>query len=118
LPPLLGLDPKWGAAGLTASAGIAGWLEFFLLRRALNLRIGVTGLPVRLLTGLWAAALTGAGAGLGVGAWITLSRPLAQAVLVLTPFGIVYLGLTMTAGLPEAGAVARRLIGRSQPDNR
>src|SRR5438874_3224995 len=27
LPPLIGIDPKWGAAGLTASAGIAGWVE-------------------------------------------------------------------------------------------
>src|SRR5205085_9093020 len=34
LPRLLGLDQQWGAAGLTASAGIAGWVEFFLLRRS------------------------------------------------------------------------------------
>src|SRR5205807_1964996 len=27
LPPLLGIDPKWGVAGLTVSAGIAGWIE-------------------------------------------------------------------------------------------
>ena len=25
LPPLLGIEPKWGVAGLTASAGVAGW---------------------------------------------------------------------------------------------
>ena len=43
-----GIDPRWGAAGLTASAGIAGWVEFLLLRRALNRRIGPTGLPARL----------------------------------------------------------------------
>ena len=34
LPRLLGIDPRWGAAGLTASAGMAGWVEFVLLRRA------------------------------------------------------------------------------------
>jgi putative peptidoglycan lipid II flippase len=45
LPHLIGIDPKWGAAGLTASAGLAGWIEFALLRRALNQRIGRTGLP-------------------------------------------------------------------------
>jgi putative peptidoglycan lipid II flippase len=28
LPHLLNKDPRWGAAGLTASAGIAGWIEF------------------------------------------------------------------------------------------
>src|SRR5262249_39761314 len=45
LPRLLGIDLKWGAAGLTASAGIAGWVEFLMLRRTLNKRIGKTALP-------------------------------------------------------------------------
>ena len=31
LPRLLGLDQRWGAAGLTVSAGIAGWVEFMLV---------------------------------------------------------------------------------------
>ncbi len=33
-----GVDPFWGAAGLTASAGFAGWVEFTLLRRGMNLQ--------------------------------------------------------------------------------
>ena len=36
LPPMLGLDRKLGAVGLTASAGLAGWVEFYLLRRDLD----------------------------------------------------------------------------------
>src|SRR3984885_12619033 len=36
LPRLLGLDQRWGAAGLTVSAGIAGWVEFMMLRRGLQ----------------------------------------------------------------------------------
>ena len=40
LPRWLGLAPEWGAAGLTASAGIAGWVEMLLLRATLNARIG------------------------------------------------------------------------------
>ncbi|HEV8176847.1 MAG TPA: murein biosynthesis integral membrane protein MurJ, partial [Gemmatimonadales bacterium] len=28
LPLQLGIDPRWGAAGLTVSAGLAGWIEF------------------------------------------------------------------------------------------
>ena len=39
LPRLLGLDQRWGTAGLTASAGIAGWLEFLLLRAAMHKRM-------------------------------------------------------------------------------
>lgn len=117
LPPLLGIDPRWGAAGLTASAGVAGWLEFLLLQRGLNRRIGATGLPVRLLSGLWAAALAGAAAGLAAGRWITLAHPWARAALVLAPFGLVYVGLTLAAGLPEARTIGRRIMGRSSPDN-
>src|SRR5208337_5404191 len=56
LPLWIGIDPRWGVAGLTASAGIAGWVEFTLLRRTLNARIGRTGLPASLVAQLWFAA--------------------------------------------------------------
>src|SRR5437870_9190295 len=45
LPRWLGVASMWGAAGLTASAGMAGWVELLLLRSTLNQRIGRTGLP-------------------------------------------------------------------------
>ena len=48
-PRWLGIDPRWGVAGLTASAGVAGWVEFTLLRRGLNRRIGPTGVPAPLV---------------------------------------------------------------------
>ena len=60
LPGWLGIDPRWGVAGLTASAGVAGWVEFTLLRRALNRRIGSTGLPVSLTVRLWGSAAAAA----------------------------------------------------------
>src|SRR6202012_4612930 len=53
LPHYLGLSPRWGAAGLTLSAGIAGWLEFFLLRRALQRKIGVVPAGWPRLLRLW-----------------------------------------------------------------
>ena len=56
--------PEWGAAGLTASAGVAGWVEFVLLRRRLGARIGPTGLPAGLLPRLWASAVIAAGRGM------------------------------------------------------
>jgi putative peptidoglycan lipid II flippase len=63
LPGLLGVDRKLGAAGLTASAGVAGWVEFFLLRREMDKRIGQTRLvPARMLR-LWGAAPLHARAG-------------------------------------------------------
>ncbi|MCA1555571.1 MAG: murein biosynthesis integral membrane protein MurJ, partial [Acidobacteria bacterium] len=57
LPPAIGIEPRWGVAGLTVASGIAGWVEFFLLRRTLNRRIGRTGLPVAYISKLWLAAL-------------------------------------------------------------
>ena len=56
LPAALGIDARWGTAGLTASAGLAGWLEFALLRRSMNARIGRTGVPPSVLARLWIAA--------------------------------------------------------------
>ena len=66
LPRALGIEPKWGVAGLTASAGIAGWVEFILLRQTLNRRIGRTGLPSSYVTKLWAGAGMGAAVGWGL----------------------------------------------------
>ncbi|HEY2012388.1 MAG TPA: murein biosynthesis integral membrane protein MurJ, partial [Bryobacteraceae bacterium] len=60
LPPWLGIEPRWGVAGLTASAGVAGWVEFALLRRTLNRRIGSTGLPATLVARLWGSAAVAA----------------------------------------------------------
>lgn len=113
LPRALGLDPRWGAAGLTASAGLAGWVEFILLRRALNRRIGATGLPLPLTTRLWAAAgLGAAGAWALRGALPAGTRPLVSAAALLGVYGLVYFVTTDRLGVPEAAAVLRRLRRR------
>ena len=109
LPPLLGIDPRWGAAGLTASAGVAGWVEFLLLRRGLNRRIGDTGLPLPFMLGLWGAALIGAGVAYGIDHLIPTPRPILRAATTLLPFGLIYLALATVAGLPEARALTSRL---------
>ena len=59
---MAGYRYKWGVAGLTTSAGIAGWVEFALLRRALTERIGNVSLDVTFTAKLWAVAIV-AGAG-------------------------------------------------------
>ena len=89
LPRWLGLDPAWGAAGLTASAGIAGWAEMLLLRRTLNSRIGRTGLPVGYVTRLWTAAIAGAAAAWAVKVSLPAMHPAFIACAVLAPYGAV-----------------------------
>jgi putative peptidoglycan lipid II flippase len=112
LPRALGIDTRWGAAGLTASAGIAGWIEFVLLRRALNARIGESGLPVSLAVRLWGTAAAGAGAAWALRPVLPADHPILAAGVLLTVYGGVYFFLTDRLGVPEAAAVVRRLWPR------
>ncbi|HYR75611.1 MAG TPA: murein biosynthesis integral membrane protein MurJ [Pyrinomonadaceae bacterium] len=110
LPPAIGLDPKWGVAGLTASAGIAGWIEFALLRRTLNKRIGRTGLPLTYVVKLWLAAAAGAGAGWAIELYIGAYHPAIVAGLVLLPYGLIYFAVTAVLRVPELNAVLGRVL--------
>lgn len=90
-PGMLGLDPRWGLAGLTMASGVAGWVEFALLRRALRTRIGPVALRPGRLVRLWLGAIAGATAGWGI-LWLLRSAPMPlQALASLGTFGVVYL---------------------------
>jgi len=110
LPRLLGIDPRWGVAGLTASAGFAGWVEFLLLRRGMNRRIGRTEFPASYFARLWLAAAIGAAVAWGVKLALHPQRPWIAAVLILVPYGAVYLGCTTLFGVEQAGALMRRVL--------
>jgi len=112
LPPRLGIDAHWGAAGLTASAGIAGWIEFALLRGRLNRRIGVTGIPFTLVASLWSSAALGVAAGWGMRTLTVGQNNYVGPLLVLGTFGVVYLGMTAVLGIPEAKTLAARIRRR------
>ena len=108
VPAWLGLDEMWGAAGLTSSAGVAGWIEMLMLRRTLNARIGTTGISAGYLIRLWGAAAIGVAI-----AWVSklalpALHPVLTAIAVLGPFGVAYLGATNLAGIHEG----MRLLAR------
>jgi putative peptidoglycan lipid II flippase len=109
LPPALGIDPVWGTVGLTTAASIGGWVELVLLRRSLHRRIGRTGLPLSLAVRLWSAAFVAAGTAWAVKLALPPAHPILRAVLILLPFGAVYLGLTMAFGVNEARRVLARV---------
>jgi putative peptidoglycan lipid II flippase len=114
LPHMIGIDPKWGAAGLTASAGIAGWVEFALLRRSLNQRIGRTGLSSGLIAKLWLSALAGAALGWGIKILLPQLHPIIVAGLVLVPYGLAYFAIASVLRVSGADAVigrALRIVG-------
>jgi putative peptidoglycan lipid II flippase len=119
LPQMLGLDRRLGVAGLTASAGLAGWVEFYLLRREMDKRIGRTRLVPSRMARLWGAALVGA-----MIPWIykivmDRSAPILSthetvvhskliALILLVVYGLTYLGITAAFGIPEAKNVFDR----------
>lgn len=110
LPRLLGIDPKWGVAGLTASAGIAGWIEFALLRRSLNRRIGRTGLSASYVVKLWIAALLAADIGWTFKLLLGEMHPIPLAAVVLGGYGVAYFGLTFFLELSESRAVIGKVM--------
>jgi putative peptidoglycan lipid II flippase len=102
------IAPSWGAAGLTSSAGIAGWFEMVLLRRSMNGRIGKTGLPPDYIFKLALAAFVGAGFAWGIKLALPPLHPILIAIPVLGAYGFVYLGITAAFRIPEISKVVSR----------
>ena len=109
LPVLLAIPLRWGAAGLTASAGVAGWVEMLLLRRTLNARIGRTGLQRRYTLQVWSAASTGAAVAWAVKLALPPMHPICAAILILSSYGVTFFASTWILKIPEATIALRRL---------
>ncbi len=110
LPPIIGIDSKWGVVGLTASASLAAWVEFVLLRRTLNKRIGQTGLPFPVMGKLAVGALAGAGVGWAFKVMLGPLHPLPIALVVLGGFGVTYFAITSALGISESREVISRVL--------
>jgi putative peptidoglycan lipid II flippase len=110
LPRMLGIPSIWGAAGLTASAGLAGWVEMLMLRRTLNSRIGHTGLEARYVIRLWSAAIAGAALAWLVKMVLPNMHPALSAVFVLGTYSLVFMGVALFFRIPEAAALWRRVL--------
>ena len=112
--PLVGGNTRaFGAIALTATAGVAGWLEFLLLRHALAKRIGAVRLPPSYLAKLWSsAALAGViGAILNIYLLHRLA-PIPNGIVICGVFGAIYVGVTIALGVPEARATLSRFKRR------
>jgi len=109
LPLWLGIDPRWGVAGLTVSAGIAGWVEFALLRHGLHNRLGTGPLISGFIAKLWLSAALAAAVG-SVGRLTPFaSHPIYGAIATLGPFGVVYL-IVSARFAPEGQRLVTRLL--------
>jgi len=108
----------FGAVGLTASAGIAGWVEYLLLRGAMERRIGKCRIEPAYSARLWCSALAAGFLSLAalrfllpVFHGIPLVRASWQPALdgcgALAFFGAVYLPATVILGVEEARHLLR-----------
>lgn len=109
LPVWLNIDRRWGVAGLTLSAGMAGWLEFVMLRRSLHGRIGRVDFKGSYVVKLWAAALVAAAIAVAIKLGIPVHSRILRGIIVLGPYGLLYFGLAAMFGV---GGVLARLRAR------
>jgi putative peptidoglycan lipid II flippase len=114
IPKFLGLDPILGTPGLTASAGIAGWIEFFLLRRALNKKIGPTGLPINFQLKIWIIAVVSVAipsllVHLGFADHFSI---ILKASIAIAIYGILYFGWTYFFQIEQAKSLVDKILRR------
>jgi putative peptidoglycan lipid II flippase len=112
LPRYLGVAQRWGTAGLTLSAGVAGWLEFLLLRNALHKQIGAVESAGLRIAKLWLVALVAAAISFGIKRVLPFRAPLLLGPSVLLCYGAIYLSVTQWMGIASLGAVERLFARR------
>src|SRR5690606_12750031 len=94
-----------GPVGLALGSAAAAWLEWTLLRRRLDARVGRVAIGGGTVARIVAAALLAAAAGHGARLALGVLHPLLVAVLVAAAFGVVYLLAARALGLAEARAL-------------
>jgi putative peptidoglycan lipid II flippase len=109
VPGWIGIQAKWGVAALAFASGIAAWIEFTLLRRGVNRRVGSTGLPGAFVVKVLGAALAAAAVGWAARYYAWDLHPVVRAGLVLGAFGIVYFAVSWLARVPEVEPFAARV---------
>jgi putative peptidoglycan lipid II flippase len=115
VPRVLGVSPHWGTFGLTVTAGLAGWVEYLALRRALHCRLGAHGAPAWWVARLWLLAGVAALVAYGCSRYMKATPatpPWFSALATLVVFGLTYGVLALLSGVEEVRALARRLRWR------
>jgi putative peptidoglycan lipid II flippase len=102
-------DETLGPVGIALGSGIAAWIEWALLKRALRNRIGHVGGRIPQLAKMFGAAAAAAAAGWGVRLLVEGVDPFIQAALVFSVFGIVYFGIAGALKLEQSDAIFRRV---------
>jgi putative peptidoglycan lipid II flippase len=95
-------------AGLPASAGVAGWIEYLLLRGSLRRRVGAFSIPRMLVVSLWGSAASSAALAYPLKFWLS-GHPLIAGIVILPFYGLLYVGATLLLRIQEANVIVARL---------
>jgi putative peptidoglycan lipid II flippase len=106
-----------GIVGITTASAIAAWIEFLLLRRGIDRRIGRGESRTAFLLKLWASAILAGAAAVATDLFVArrISLPLeriSEAMLVAGVFGVVYFAAGFLLGVPEVRATLGRFVRR------
>jgi putative peptidoglycan lipid II flippase len=112
VPRWLDFPAQTGLIGLTAAAGMAAWVEFALLRSAMNRRIGRTGLPSSYAIKLWSLSIGAAAPAFALKYWTSTLSPLISGSLVLAVFGFLYFAGAAALQIPEATRAIEAIYSR------
>ena len=122
LPQLENIHLSMGAVGLTSSAGLAGWVEFALLKRALDKKIGAAPLSASIMIKTWGSAVAAGLVSLALKAVInpnilgldTQSRIASkvESALPILLFAVVYFALTTAFKVSELDRLLKRVFKR------
>ncbi|MDQ3281232.1 MAG: murein biosynthesis integral membrane protein MurJ [Acidobacteriota bacterium] len=116
IPQVAGGTLALGAVGLTASAGVAGWIEFLLLRAGMQRRIGRVDTTGSFELKLWIAAIAAGAVSviserfLGTFLARLPLHNVATAMVISGIFGVVYFAVAMLLGIEEVRALIKRFV--------
>lgn len=98
------IDHRFAIFALTGGSGIAAWVEFQLLRRAVTARVGATGVPRARLLALWGIALAAGllAHGTRVPLRASVAGPFVQSLVAVAVFGLAYLGAARLLKVDDA----------------
>ncbi len=102
-----GWAPAFSVAGLTASAGISGWIEYLLIRKSLRNRLGYFAVSYRSTLRCWGAALVAGGIAYAIDYFLPPVHHFILGIVVLGIYGTLYLGLALLMGDPHASDVTQ-----------
>lgn len=110
LPGWIGVDAKWGAAGLTASAGVSGWVEYLMLRHGIDVKIGRTRLDLGFMTKIWVIALAAGGIARSLKFVFPPTHPFFYGAIILSVYMLIYMGVTAALGMGQSHRMFQRLL--------